>query len=367
MNKVSVETEGGSYPILIETSSLPAAGEAIEERLGQKRAVIITDETVDDLYGLKLDESLRSNNISFDKLVVEPGENSKSPGTAEYLYEELAELNLHRDSVVLAFGGGVVGDLAGFVGSTFLRGLSVIQIPTTLLAQVDSSVGGKTAVNLPQGKNLVGTFHQPDMVLIDPVVLTTLSRDEVKSGLGEVLKYGLVWDENLFRETVDKLELVEKVEKPEALEPIIARCCEIKADVVGCDERDRGVRQILNFGHTIGHAIEAGSGRGEIKHGEAVIWGMLGETWISSHRGYIGDEVFQGLVDPLTRLSLPELPELTEGELLEYINRDKKVRNGTINSVLLKNPGEDVTVEEVTEAELTAAWNFLKEVEVKNR
>ncbi|MBS3736182.1 MAG: 3-dehydroquinate synthase [Candidatus Bipolaricaulota bacterium] len=365
MNLVEVGLEEASYPIIIEASSLSSTGEVIRKRIGRKRGVVITDETVDELYGSDLDDSLRNEGMKIDKLVVEPGEGSKSLDVAGRLYQELAELNLHRDSVVLAFGGGVVGDLAGFVGSTFLRGLPVIQVPTTLLAQVDSSVGGKTAINLARGKNLVGTFHQPEIVLIDPVVLETLSSADVRSGLGEVLKYGLIWDENFFWKTVESLELFEEVGDPEELEASVSRCCEIKAEVVGRDELDKGLRQILNFGHTIGHGIEAGSGYGELKHGEAVIWGMIGELWISLNRGYLTDETFDQILGALTRLSLPALPDdLTNARLLEYIHRDKKVRDGVINCVLIKEPGEDIDLERVGDTELKGAWEFLRSLEV---
>ncbi len=365
MNQVDVELDATSYPILIEAFSLSSLGKPIRERFGRKKGVIITDENVDRLYGSALEDSLEDENLRFTKLVIQPGEASKSLGTAECLYEELAELNLHRDSVVLAFGGGVIGDLAGFIGSTFLRGLPVIQIPTTLLAQVDSSVGGKTAVNLSHGKNLVGTFHQPKMVAIDPIVLATLSPADIRSGIGEVIKYGLIWDEDFFWETAKNIERFHDVEDPNKLESTIARCCEIKAEVVGQDELDRGIRQILNFGHTIGHGIEAGSGYGEMKHGEAVIWGMIGEIWISFNRDYLIEETFSDLVRVLRSLSLPPLPDnLSDSDLLEYIRRDKKVRSGVINSVLLRDLGKDVVVEEVSEAELEGAWEFLTGLDV---
>ena len=365
MNRVEVELSETSYPIIIDAFSLSNLGRTIRQTIGPKNGVVITDENVDRLYGSTLEDSLRKEDLEFNNLVVKPGEASKSLETAERLYEELAEFNLHRDSVVLAFGGGVVGDLAGFVASTFLRGLPVIQIPTTLLAQVDSSVGGKTAVNLSKGKNLVGTFHQPKMVAIDPVVLETLLPADVRSGLGEVLKYGLIWDRDFFRRTAESVELFEEVEEPEKLERTISQCCQIKADVVRQDELDKGIRQLLNFGHTLGHGIEAASGYGEMKHGEAVIWGMIGEMWISLERGYLNQKTFSDLVQTLTELSLPSLPSnLSKSDLLRYIRRDKKVRKGTIHSVLLEKIGEEAAVEEVEEAELIDAWEFLKGLEV---
>lgn len=366
MKKVEVKLKAKSYPILIEASSLFEVGSLINENMGSARGALITDETVDRLYGDKLISSLKSGGLDFEKLVVEPGEGSKSLETSESLYEKLAQLNLHRDSLILAFGGGVIGDLAGFVGSTFLRGLPVIQIPTTLLAQVDSSVGGKTAVNLSRGKNLVGTFHQPELVIIDPRVLTTLSKSDVRSGLGEVLKYGLIRDGDFFERVVNNKSLFNDFDDYRELEKIISRCCEIKAEVVTEDELDKGVRRILNFGHTLGHGVEAGAGYGEIKHGEAVIWGMIGESWISMNRGYLGKEEFSDLVGVLTEMDLPPLPEnLPERELLEYVKRDKKVRSETINCVLIKDSIGEVVVEEVDETEVKEAWNYLTELEVE--
>ena len=361
MRQVDVDLGAESYRILIDDSSLSDVGRLCETELGGDRGVVITDGTVDRIYGKDLERSLTAQGIDYEKIVVRPGEGSKSLETANRLYDDLAEMNLHRDSIVLAFGGGVVGDLAGFVGSTFLRGLPVLQIPTTLLAQVDSSVGGKTAVNLSRGKNLVGTFHQPSLVVIDPLVLETLSPEDLRSGLGEVLKYGVIWDRHLFSRVAGEGISFDDVN---FLEEIISRCCEIKAEIVGRDERDRGVRRILNFGHTLGHGIEAGSGYGGMKHGEAVVWGMIGEAWISRERGYLPEEEFSEIVSSLVELELPTLPEnLTTGELLKYVRRDKKVRGGAIQSVLVKRLGEEVVVEEISESEVKTGWEYLNDLE----
>ncbi len=365
MRRVDVELDSAGYPVLIEESLLPSVGDLIERCLGPERTVVITDRNVDDLYGEKLEQSLEEGGTEFEKLVVPPGEGSKSLPVARRLYEDLAGFSLDRDSAIVAFGGGVIGDLAGFVGSTFLRGLSVVQVPTTLLAQVDSSVGGKTAVNIPQGKNLVGAFHQPELVIIDPLVLATLSPSDLRSGLGEVLKYGLIRDRELFWKVVEDGSLPQGQDDPEE---IIGRCCEIKAEIVGEDERDRGLRQILNFGHTLGHGIEAGCGYGNMKHGEAVLWGMIGESWISRHRGYLREETFSKLVEALIGFGLAPLPGDLAGEkLLEYVSRDKKARGGRINSVLIQEPGEEVVVEEVSSQELVTAWEFLTGLEVERR
>jgi len=365
METVEVGLGQDSYRITVEASVLERTGELIEAKLGSVSGAVITDTNVDELYGKELLSSLEKNGHDFLKLVVEPGEASKSPEVAENLYEKLAETGLNRDSVIVAFGGGVVGDLAGFVGSTFLRGLRVVQIPTTLLAQVDSSVGGKTAVNLPQGKNLVGSFHQPETVIIDPEVLSTLAPADIRSGLGEILKYGLIRDRSFFDRVIESSEIFRQAEDHEELEGIIARCCEVKAEVVQEDELDFGVRRILNFGHTLGHGIEAAAGYGGIKHGEAVIWGMIGESWISWDRGYLDEAVFSNLVEALTDFNLPSLPtDLPKEELLDYVGRDKKVKQGAINSVLIQDQPGNVVVEEVSEKEIAEAWNFLREVEV---
>jgi 3-dehydroquinate synthase len=366
METVEVGLGQKSYRITVEASVLGRTGEIIKGNLGPVDGAVITDENVDELYGEELFDSLKKSGLDFAKLVVKPGEGSKSPEVAKQLYEKLAKKGLHRDSVIVAFGGGVVGDLAGFVGSTFLRGLRVVQVPTTLLAQVDSSVGGKTAVNLPQGKNLVGSFHQPEAVVIDPEVLSTLSAEDTRSGLGEVLKYGLIRDRSFFSQVVESSKVFDNLEDHEELEGIIARCCKIKAEVVEDDELDRGVRRILNFGHTLGHGIEAASGYGGMKHGEAVIWGMIGESWISRDRGYLDKAVFSNLVEALTDFNLPSLPtDLSKEQLLDYVGRDKKVKQGTINSVLIQDQPGKVVVEEVSEKEITDAWNFLRDLEVE--
>ncbi len=366
MKTVDVEPGNTAYSILIDADSLSGFGEFVKERFGKIDGAVITDETVDRLYGDELTDSLEEAGHDCGKLVVEPGEGSKSPETAKNLYRDLVDMELHRDSFILAFGGGVVGDLAGFVASTFLRGIPVIQVPTTLLAQVDSSVGGKTAVNLPQGKNLVGSFHQPETVIIDPEVLSTLSPADIRSGLGEVLKYGLIRDRSFFDRVIESSEIFREAEDHEELEGIIARCCEVKAEVVQEDELDFGVRRILNFGHTLGHGIEAAAGYGGIKHGEAVIWGMIGESWISRDRGYLDEAVFSNLVEALTDFNLPSLPtDLPEDELLDYVGRDKKVKQGAINSVLIQDQPGKVVVEEVSEKEITDAWNFLRDLEVE--
>ncbi len=360
MKKIEVDLDSCSYPILIEEGSLIVVGERLESYLSARQVVAITDEHVDDLYGEKLVNSLGLTDIGMVKLVVSPGEESKSISVAKKLYQDLAKLNLSRDSVVVAFGGGVVGDLAGFVASTFLRGLRYVQVPTTLLAQVDSSVGGKTGVNLSEGKNLVGTFYQPRLVLIDPEILSTLSDRDVRSGLGEILKYGIIWDKDLLNRVVSNIQVFQELKDCQELEGVIARCCGIKTEIVTRDEKDRGLRKVLNFGHTLGHGIEAGLGYGSMRHGEAVIWGMVGELWISYRRGNLSEDTLQEVVDSLTSISLPKIPQdFTQGRLLEYVSQDKKSREETIYSVIVNEIGEDVSVEPVDRSEIGGALDFI--------
>ncbi|MFW6049119.1 MAG: 3-dehydroquinate synthase [Candidatus Bipolaricaulota bacterium] len=361
MEEIEVDLGQRSYYITIEEGSLKDAGGWLLEISPSNDFVVITDETVDDLYRKELSRSLDEAGCRYDRLVIPPGEKSKNLSTAGELYERLGELNLDRDSTLVAFGGGVVGDLGGFLASTFLRGLSLVQIPTTLLAQVDSSVGGKTAINLSAGKNMVGTFYQPQGVLIDPLVLTTLADPDVRSGLGEVLKYGLIWDEKLFHTVVSDLGSFYTLDNASRVERVIRRCCEIKAEIVRLDERDRGLRQILNFGHTVGHGVEAGSGYGYMRHGEAVLWGMIGEAWISRDKGGLSEAALEEIVASLKEVNAPPLPgDLTGGELLKYVKRDKKNRGGRINSVLLEGIGGDAVVNTLEEEEIISALEYLE-------
>jgi len=365
MKSIEVGLAERGYEIAVEAGSLEELGERVKEVFPGGKAALITDENVAELYGERALESMQGAEVETILRAVEPGEGSKDLEVAGELYDWLIEEGVGRDGTVLAFGGGVVGDLAGFVASTYLRGVNLIQIPTTLLAQVDSSVGGKTAVDRAGGKNLVGSFYQPSFVLVDPLVLGTLSAEDWRSGLGEVLKYGLIWDEELFFQVTEGMEEIRDLEEMELVEEIIARCCEIKAEVVARDERDRGLRMILNFGHTLGHGLEAAAGYGSMRHGEAVIWGMIGESWLSRRRGYLSSseqeriEKFLLAVDPIP------LPEMETDLLLEYVGKDKKVTGGKPRCVFLKGIGGETPVEEVEEEELRAGFRYLLELSQK--
>ncbi|MFN4217983.1 MAG: 3-dehydroquinate synthase [Candidatus Bipolaricaulia bacterium] len=338
-----------SYFIWIKPELLYHIGELYRGyRLGSQ-AAIITDTTVAQLYGELITDSLRKNGVEPLLLSVPPGEEQKSLQTAEMLYTRLLEANFDRHATIIALGGGVIGDLAGFIASTFLRGILYVQVPTTLLAQVDSSVGGKTGVNHPLGKNLIGTFYQPHSVFIDPTVLKTLPERERWSGLAEVIKYGLIRDPALVARLETDLESF--VQHPENLSEIIARCCAIKAEIVSADEREGGLRKFLNFGHTVGHALEAAS-EYQLRHGEAIVWGMLVAARLSYHKTELNLSELERIEKLLARFPKPSLAQLDFERILELMHRDKKSRQGRIQFVLLRAIGEPVLCDSVTEAEL---------------
>jgi len=271
-------------------------------------------------------------------VTVPPGEESKSLEHAARLCRELVCAGLDRGSAILALGGGVIGDLAGFVAATLFRGIAFVNLPTTLLAQVDSSVGGKTGVNLPEGKNLVGTFYQPRLVVADVLSLRTLPAREFRSGLAEVVKHAMIADRDLFRTLEDSADRILERDPP-TLQSIVARNCEIKAKVVEADEREAGVRAVLNFGHTVGHAVEAALGYGVVTHGEAVAYGMLVAAHLSVQRGLCPREDAARLEKLLRRFELIPGTRPSPERLETYIVRDKKRRDGVLQFVLTPGVG----------------------------
>jgi 3-dehydroquinate synthase len=322
--------------------------------------LLVSDSNVDPLYGDACADVLESLGFTVSRAVIPAGETSKSLECANRLFDQALAARLDRRSVIVALGGGVVGDLAGFVAGTYLRGVRLLQIPTSLLAMVDSSVGGKTGVNLPQGKNLVGVFYQPIEVAIDLDTLGTLPEREYLSGMAEVVKYGVIWDATLFRlleEHVDAL----RARDPDVLETVVARCCEIKAEVVALDERESGVRAILNYGHTLGHAIENASGYGELLHGEAVAIGMAyaGAVSCRCHGFDVAASVRVNRL--LADLGLPigkgRLPtSVTWESLRDAMAADKKARRAIPTFVLAEKIGSVVFNCEVPEAVLEGAF-----------
>ncbi|MDH4151029.1 MAG: 3-dehydroquinate synthase [Betaproteobacteria bacterium] len=328
-----------SYPIHIGPGLL-SRGELIARDLAQPKAVIITNTVVAPLYLDTLRCGLEKQKVAADAIVLQDGEKHKNWLTLNQVFDELLELRAERKTTLIALGGGVIGDLAGFAAAIFQRGTPFIQIPTTLLAQVDSSVGGKTAINHPLGKNMIGTFYQPRAVLADTDTLRTLPDRELSAGIAEVIKYGLIGDLEFFdwlESNMDKLIARDS----EVLTYAIERSCRNKAAIVARDEREEGVRALLNFGHTFGHAIESGLGYGQWLHGEAVAAGMVIATHVSRQMGLVSAEAAERTVSLLRRARLPvQGPPLGLDRYLDLMGHDKKVEGGKIRYVLLKNIGE---------------------------
>ena len=348
MRTVRVELAERSYDISIERGILKDLGPMMKA-LGLKgMAAVVTNPKVGGLYGAVVVRSLEEAGFCPVVITVPDGEEYKSLNEAGKVFDALIGHRFERSSPIVALGGGVIGDLAGFVAATYLRGVPFVQVPTTLLSQVDSSVGGKTGVNHPKGKNLIGAFYQPRAVFIDPEVLKTLDERELRAGLAEVIKYGVIWDASFFsflEDNADKL-----LKQGDEVITAIERSCAIKAEVVGKDEKEEGLRAILNFGHTFGHAIEALSGYGTFRHGEAVAIGMSMAAGLSAKMGFASDcEVrINALLNKLGMPSAP--PKIATDAFLEAMKLDKKVSGGRIRFVLahsmgkvfLKEAGEDV-------------------------
>lgn len=323
---------------------------------GCRRALIVTDANVGPAVG-PYRAALEAAGIGGELAVLPPGEATKSFASAQALWDRLVAMKADRHACVVAVGGGVIGDLAGFVAATYARGLPLLMVPTTLLAQVDSSVGGKVGINHPGAKNIIGAFHQPIGVWIDTMSLATLPDRELRCGLAEVIKYGVILDADFFAEIESEADAI-LASEPSILRRIIARSCRLKADVVARDEREEtGLRAVLNFGHTVGHAIEAVAGYGgAFQHGEAVAVGMVVESRIAEGMGWIGPDVTERLIAILDRFGLPtEAPGLDPDALIEAMGRDKKNRGGRIRFVLPRRLGHVELTDETTEADILAA------------
>jgi 3-dehydroquinate synthase len=342
MRVVKVQLGSRSYSIQIGRGLLPRLGRECARQSMGARCAVISDEQVARLYGKAALSSLAESGFDPVLITIPAGEAGKSLGSVQGCYDQLAAHRLERGSFVVALGGGVVGDLAGFVAATYLRGIPFVQAPTTLLAQVDSSVGGKVGVNLKAGKNLVGAFHQPRLVLCDLATLDTLPERELKAGLAEVIKYGIIYDASLFRRLERQIEsLLGRSEK--VMADIVARCCAIKAEVVREDETESSLRAILNFGHTIGHALEAISGYGKLLHGEAISIGQVAAARISEQLSGLPAADAARIRQLLRRAGLPTSASLSRRDnqrLMEAMQLDKKVIGGEVKFVLARRIGK---------------------------
>jgi 3-dehydroquinate synthase len=338
---VSVQLDNRSYAIKIGGGLLGHLGRECARLKLRARCAIITDTNVGRIFAKPVYESLVKSGFEPVLITVPAGETAKSLKSVETCYDQLATHRLERKSFIIALGGGVVGDLAGFVAATYLRGIDFIQVPTTLLAQVDSSVGGKTGVNLKAGKNLVGAFYQPKLVLCDLDTLKTLPEREFRAGLAEVIKYGIIYDAKLFARLERGLEKFLKRDA-KTLSEIIARCCDIKAEVVGQDETETGLRAILNFGHTIGHAIENSSGYGKFLHGEAISIGQVAAAKLSHKLLGLPSADVERIQNLFSRSGLPTqiiLNSARRKKLFAAMLLDKKVSGGEVKFVLAREIG----------------------------
>ena len=337
MHIETVNLEDNSYPIFIgEGASLSL--ENFDGYIAGKDIAIITNEVVAPLYLNEISDLFSNRNVI--EYILPDGEQEKKLKTVHKIIDRLMEAGFGRDSTLIALGGGVVGDITGFTASIFMRGINFIQIPTTLLAQVDASVGGKTAVNHKAGKNLIGSFHQPKCVICDSRFLETLKATEISAGLSEIIKYGLIYDREFFQWLQKNIQQILSND-PVAVAHAIQRSCAIKAEIVAQDEKEQSVRALLNFGHTFGHAIEKLTGYGNWTHGDAVAVGMVLAARLSENMSLITPEDVQNIEEILTAANLPiSLPNIDPAELLAAMQSDKKVKDRNIQLVLLKNIGE---------------------------
>jgi len=357
MRQVTVNLGLRSYPIWIGAGLMARTGAYLDNLAVGRKVLLVTSHTVQKLYGAMAEDSLRRHGYRVTLAVMPDGEEYKTLATAEQLYDLAFAAELDRRCPVIALGGGVVGDVAGFVAATYLRGVPLVQVPTTLLAQVDSSVGGKVAVNHPKGKNIIGAFYQPRLVLADLDVLGSLPPRELRGGLAEIIKYGVIWSRDFFSWLEINLGQLLQLDR-ESLAAAIEESCRIKAQVVEQDETEQGLRAILNYGHTVGHAIEALTGYRRFIHGEAVAVGMVAAARLAQKKGLLAADDCSRIKALVARAGLPvELPsDITADDLKEFFYRDKKVVEGRLTFVLPAAIGQVDVFRDLPEEEL----NFIE-------
>ena len=342
MQTISVPLQKKSYPIWIKNSLINNIHELLDSLNQGQRWVVFSQKVIFDLYGIELVNNLSSHKFKVDSIILNGNEDAKSIDEVRKIYSQLISFGCDRNTTFIALGGGVVGDVTGFIAATYMRGVDYIQIPTSLLAMVDSSIGGKTGVNLKEGKNLVGSIWQPKAVIIDPKLLKTLSTREIASAFGEIIKYGAIFD-RVFLDLINhNIEDLINLNNDDLLEQIIGRCVKLKADIIARDEFELGQRKILNFGHTIGHALEIYFGFENLRHGEAISYGMLAAGKLSVKYSRLDNEKYHLLHNVIKKLPLPKLSNFKSDEILKIMQRDKKVKLDKFNFVLLKDIGDPV-------------------------
>ena len=349
LTPIRLEVHAGAQtsPIAIGEGIAAALPSLLDEHGIDGRRFIVSNSTI-----WKLHSTTFQNITRTEPILIPDGERYKTLQTAGRIYEALIRAEADRACAIVAVGGGVVGDVAGFAAATYLRGVMLVQVPTTLLAQVDSSIGGKVGVNHQLGKNLIGAFHQPSLVAIDPLVLKTLPRREFRSGLYEVVKYGMIASRGLFERLARDSKTI-FARDPDVLLPAIAESCRIKAEIVSADERESGLRRVLNYGHTVGHALEAVTKYRRFRHGEAIAYGMLAAANLAAARGALAPRDRQTLADLIAQLGpLPAINDLSAALVMEAVRRDKKVIKGRLHFVICIEIGATDVVDDVTEEEL---------------
>jgi len=346
--RLEVRTGGETSAIVIGEGLSERLTSLLDEHAIGGRAFIVSNPTI-----WKLHHAAFRHVSQSDPILIPDGERYKTVQTTGRIYEALIRAEADRSCAIVAIGGGVVGDVAGFAAATYLRGVKLVQVPTTLLAQVDSSIGGKVGVNHQLGKNLIGAFHQASLVVIDPLLLATLPRREFRSGLYEVVKYGMIASRTLFELVAGNSKAI-FAREPDVLLPAIAESCRIKARIVTADERESGLRRVLNYGHTIGHALEAITKYRRFRHGEAIAYGMVAAANLAAARGALSPRERQALADLIALLGpLPAVNDLSAAAVLEAVRRDKKVIKGRLHFVICIEIGATTVIDDVTEKELT--------------
>jgi len=348
-----------SYDVLIAEGGIDLLGDYLKDISIKGKVAVVTNPKIDRLYGERLRTGLAAAGFNPLMIHVPAGERYKTPRQIGKIYDQLIANRFERGDTLIAFGGGVIGDMCGFAAATYLRGIAYIQCPTTVVAQVDASIGGKTGVDHPEGKNLIGAFHQPKLVCSDPMVLKTLSKREYRAGLAEVVKYGVIADEALFSFLETNAKKIIWLE-PEAILHCIDRSSALKIEIVQSDEHESGRRKILNYGHTFGHAIETLTGYSQYRHGEGVAIGMILASRLAARLGFLDPEAIKRQITLLAAFGLPtELPNLASEDILNVMSSDKKVVGGEIYFILPEKIGS-VRIMPVSRKELTA---FLKSVQ----